>query len=56
LLLKVQDDLGGSLGCNPADLGASRPAVAALVMKGFPLFGVNQMIDLPVADLVDLLA
>jgi hypothetical protein len=54
--LKVQDDLGGSLGCNPANLGASRPAVAALMMKGFSLFRVNQAIYFPVADLVDLLA
>jgi len=54
--LKVQDDLGGSLGCDAADLRASRPAVTAFMVKGFPFFGVDQMINLAVADLMNLLA
>ena len=54
--MKVQDDLGGSLGCDAADLGASRAAVAAFMVKGFPLFGVNQAVHFSVADLMDLLA
>jgi hypothetical protein len=54
--LKVQNGLARNSGRNAADLRAAGPAVAAFVVEGLPLFGVNQMIDLSITDLMDLLA
>ena len=54
--MKIQDDLGGDPSRDAADLGASRPGVAAFMVKGLPLFRVDQVIHLSVADLMDLFA
>jgi hypothetical protein len=51
--LKFQYDLGGNPAGNPADFRASRPTVAAVVVKGFTLFGIDQMINLAIADLMN---
>ena len=56
LLGKIQYDLSSDPGRDPANLRTSRPAVAAFVVKGLPLFRVNQAVHLSVADLVDLRA
>ncbi len=56
LLLKVQDDFSGDPGGHSANLGASFPAVSALLVKGFSFVGADEMIDLAVANLMDLFA
>jgi len=53
-LLDVEDDLSGNPGGNAANLGASRPAVAAHLVKGRPLFRDAQAVDLAILFLMDL--
>ncbi|MFH1007064.1 MAG: hypothetical protein V1800_06100, partial [Candidatus Latescibacterota bacterium] len=48
--LQIQNRLGRDSGGNPAHLGASGPAVAAVTMEGIPLFGIDQVVDLAEPD------
>jgi hypothetical protein len=51
--LAVEKNLRGDPGGNSANLGASGPAVAALLVKGRPLFRDDQVIDLAEPFLMD---
>jgi hypothetical protein len=54
--LKIEDHFPSNPGRNAADLGAPGPAMAAFLVKGFPLFRVNQTVHLSITDLMDLRA